>query len=69
MRWNSEAEAREQIKELVAAYYNDFRKPEQGKPFAPGDRLPYASRVYDEKEMCGRGAGFLADHRTLFRAV
>ena len=52
MRWNSEAEAREQIKELIAAYYSDFKKPEQGKPFAPGDRIPYASRVYDEKEMC-----------------
>ena len=52
MRWNSEAEAREQIKDMVSAYYSDFKKPEQEKPFAPGDRIAYASRVYDEKEMC-----------------
>ena len=25
---------------------------EQEKPFREGDRVPYASRVYDEKEMC-----------------
>ena len=50
--WKNEAEAREQIKELVADYYKDFKKPEQEKAFQPGDRLSYASRVYDEKEMC-----------------
>lgn len=50
--WNSESEAREMIKELVAKYYMDFKKPEQDKAFAPGDRISYASRVYDEKEMC-----------------
>ena len=52
MQWNNEAEAREQIKSLVAAYYKDFKKPEQDRPFAPGDRISYASRVYDDKEMC-----------------
>ena len=46
-KWKNEAEAREQIKSLVAEYYNDFKKPEQDKPFHPGDRLSYASRVYD----------------------
>lgn len=51
-KWNSEAEARKEIKELVAEYYNEFKKPEQEKKFVPGDRLGYASRVYDEKEMC-----------------
>lgn len=50
--WNSETEAREEIKKLVADYYREFKKPEQDKAFTPGDRLPYASRVYDEKEMC-----------------
>ena len=50
--WGSEAEAREQIKELVTQYYNDFKKPELEKEFNPGDRISYASRVYDEKEMC-----------------
>lgn len=49
--WKTEAEARAQIKSLVVDYYNDFKKPEQTKEFAPGDRLSYASRVYDEKEM------------------
>ena len=47
--WNSEAEARAQIKELVAQYYHDFK--EKKEPFRPGDRIAYASRVYDEKEM------------------
>lgn len=47
--WNSEIEAREQIKALVAEYYHDFK--ETKRQFAPGDRINYASRVYDEKEM------------------
>jgi len=50
-KWNSEQEAREEIKNLVADYYNQFKKPEQEKPFEEGDRVAYASRVYDEKEM------------------
>ena len=50
-KWNSEQEAREEIKELVAEYYNQFKKPEQEKKFEEGDRISYASRVYDEKEM------------------
>ena len=51
-RWNSEAEARAQIRAMVAAYYDEFKKPQQQKPFVPGDRIAYASRVYDESEMC-----------------
>lgn len=50
-RWNSESEAREEIKSLVAQYYKEFKKPEQDKSFTEGDRIAYASRVYDEKEM------------------
>ena len=50
-KWNSEQEAREEIKGLVAEYYNQFKKPEQEKEFVEGDRISYASRVYDEKEM------------------
>lgn len=50
--WKNETEAREQIKSLVAEYYEKYKKPEQEKEFVPGDRLSYASRVYDEKEMC-----------------
>ena len=52
MTWKNEAEAREEIKNLVAKFYNEFKKPEQDKEFTPGDRISYASRVYDEKEMC-----------------
>ena len=51
-RWNSEAEARAQIRAMVAAYYDEFKRPQQEKPFVPGDRIAYASRVYDEREMC-----------------
>lgn len=49
MNWNSEEEAREQIKSLVADYYHQFK--EDRKPFQPGDRIGYAGRVFDEKEM------------------
>lgn len=47
--WNNEAEAREQIKALVSDYYHDFK--EMKNDFNPGDRVSYASRVFDEKEM------------------
>ena len=50
--WKNETEAREQIKALVAKYYHDFKEPTESKDnFRPGDRIGYASRVYDEKEM------------------
>ena len=49
MSWNNEAEAREQIKEMVAQYYHDFK--ENKTPFKEGDRISYASRVFDEREM------------------
>ena len=47
--WTNEAEAREQIKEMVAQYYHDFK--EKKEPFKERDRISYASRVFDEKEM------------------
>ena len=50
MQWNSENEAREAIKAMVADYYHQFK--EQKEAFKPGDRITYAARVYDEKEMC-----------------
>lgn len=51
-KWNTEAEAREDIKALVADYYKEFKAPLESKEnFKPGDRVSYASRVYDEKEM------------------
>ena len=50
--WKTEEEARNIIKSLVADYYNDFKKSVDEKTdFAPGDRISYASRVYDEREM------------------
>jgi dTDP-4-amino-4,6-dideoxygalactose transaminase len=50
--WKTEDEAREQIKALVANFYHDFKEPiESNRNFKPGDRVGYASRVYDEKEM------------------
>ena len=50
--WNNEAEAREQIKSLVADFYHQFKEQVESKEnFKPGDRVSYASRVYDEKEM------------------
>lgn len=50
--WKNEAEARTQIKALVADFYHDFKKAKESKQnFKPGDRVSYASRVYDEKEM------------------
>lgn len=52
LTWNSEDEARQEIKNLVVQYYNKFKKPELEKEFKPGDRISYASRVYDEKEIC-----------------
>ncbi|MBQ8922851.1 MAG: lipopolysaccharide biosynthesis protein RfbH [Oscillospiraceae bacterium] len=48
--WKDEQDARAQIKELVAQYYRDFTAPK--KPFSEGDYIPYARRVFDEKEMC-----------------
>lgn len=48
--WETEAEARDFIKKLVAEYYHDFK--EDKGTFTAGDRIFYAARVYDEKEMC-----------------
>ena len=45
----NEKEAREQIKTMVAEYYHVFK--EKKEPFKAGDRIAYASRFYDEKEM------------------
>ena len=47
-----EKTARAEILAMVAEYYDKFKRPGQEKPFEEGDRIPYASRVYDEKEMC-----------------
>lgn len=46
----NELKARENIKKMVAEYYHEFK--EEKEPFNDGDRITYAARVYDEKEMC-----------------
>ena len=45
----TEEEARKQILDEVAAYCRTFHN--RPAPFHEGDRIPYASRVYDEHEM------------------
>ena len=50
--WKNEKVAREQIKAMVADFYHDFKEFKESKDnFKPGDRISYASRVCDEKEM------------------
>ena len=44
----SEAQAREEILKAVGVYCEKYHKR---KEFEQGDRIPYASRVYDRKEM------------------
>lgn len=49
-KWKSELEARNEIKEMVTQYYESYKKEESA--FKIGDRVSYAARVFDEKEMC-----------------
>lgn len=49
-KWTSEQEARQDILNAVAAYYHTYKESKQ--PFQPGDRITYAARVFDEREMC-----------------
>ena len=44
----SEQEARKEILGMVVAYYKSFHVKEE---YTTGNRIPYAARVYDEKEM------------------
>ncbi len=48
--WETEQQAREVIKALVADYYHQFK--EKKEAFHPGDRINYGGRVFDEREMC-----------------
>ncbi len=47
--YTSELESRNIIKNMVAQYYHDYI--ENVKQFKKGDRISYASRVFDENEM------------------
>ena len=49
-KWNTAAEARAEILGAVADYYKQYKS--EKKAFEPGDRITYAARVFDEKEMC-----------------
>lgn len=46
----TEAQAKEQILDMVANYCDTYHN--QKGPFQEGDRIPYASRVYGHEEMC-----------------
>ena len=46
----TEQQAKEEILGLVKEYCDTYHN--QKKPFEPGDRITYASRVYDHEEMC-----------------
>lgn len=45
----TEQQARQEILAAVADYYRAFRADKP--PFTPGSRIPYAGRVFDEKDM------------------
>ncbi len=46
----TEAQAKKKILDLVAEYCQTYHN--QQTDFQPGDRITYASRVYDQEEMC-----------------
>ncbi len=46
----TEEQARKEILQMVAEYYKAYHRKKDA--FVPGERIAYASRVYDEKEMC-----------------
>ena len=45
----SEQEMKAKILDMVKEYCDTYHN--QAKPFKEGDRIPYASRVYDHEEM------------------
>ena len=46
----TEEQAKKEILDMVAEYCDSFHNKK--KEFEPGDRITYASRVYDHEEMC-----------------
>lgn len=46
----TEEQARQEILGFVAEYCNTYHKKKE--TYQPGERIPYASRVYDSDEMC-----------------
>ena len=51
MTEKTEQQARQEILDLVAAYARTYKVAPMQQPYHEGERIPYASRVYDEKEM------------------
>lgn len=52
IEWKNEEEARAVIKAYVKRYYLDFLKQDElNSRYLPGDRICYATRVFDENEM------------------
>lgn len=49
-KWTDERHARREILKMVAAYYHEYH--ENTHSFQKGDRIPYAGRVFDQREMC-----------------
>lgn len=49
-KWQNETQARDEIKALVTKYYHEFKETKE--EYKAGDRITYAARVFDEKEMC-----------------
>lgn len=46
----NQQEMHDKILQLVKEYCDNYHN--QDKEFSPGDRIPYASRVYDHEDMC-----------------
>lgn len=51
MKEKNEQQAREEILALVRDYVKAYKLPQMNAPYHAGDRIPYASRVYDDKEV------------------
>ena len=46
----TEDQAKNQILHMVTMFWEQYHNKSEG--YKEGDRIPYASRVYDSKEMC-----------------
>ena len=51
MTEKTEQQARQEILDLVAEYARKYKVSPMQQPYHEGERIPYASRVYDDKEM------------------
>lgn len=51
MTEKTEQQARQEILDLVAEYARKYKVALMQQPYHEGERIPYASRVYDDKEM------------------